>query len=89
MVMARIAAALLATVVFVAFALSNTHHVELSFVVGRPIEIRLIFLLGITFGAGVISTLFFLLFQDASRRAHHKKVRLQLTHADFHRRGPQ
>jgi uncharacterized integral membrane protein len=85
MAMGRIALAFLATVLFVSFALSNTHHVELSFVVGRPVEIRLIFLLAISFGSGVIASLFYQLWLDANRRAHQRKARLQLRRAEFGR----
>lgn len=38
--------------VLVMFAWSNTHHVEVGLVLGRPVHVRLIFLLLTTFLAG-------------------------------------
>lgn len=85
--MGRIALAILITVSFVAFSLSNTHHVELSFVVGRPVEIRLIFLMALSFATGVVGTLFYQLFAEAKRRAQHRKIKLQLKKAQSEREG--
>jgi uncharacterized integral membrane protein len=83
--MARIVMTIVATAIFVAFSLSNTQHVEVSFVVGRPIEVRLIFLLLITFGSGIVATVFHRLLTDASRRAQHRRIRLQLMRANQQR----
>lgn len=56
--MPRLVIAILATVLVVAFAMANTHRVELSLVFGRPAEIRLIFLIGTTYIAGVLTGTF-------------------------------
>ncbi|MBI5538299.1 MAG: DUF1049 domain-containing protein [Deltaproteobacteria bacterium] len=53
--MARLIMAILATVALVAFSMANTHQVELSLVFGRPTEIRLISLMGATFGTGLLT----------------------------------
>lgn len=57
--MAQLVVAVLSTVALVLFAMANTHDVELSYVVGSPIRIRLIFLLAVAFLSGVVSTLFY------------------------------
>lgn len=57
--MAQLIVAVGLTMAVVVFAMSNTHHVALGWVVGEPIQIRLIFLLGIAFVAGSVSTLFY------------------------------
>ncbi len=54
--MFRLFAAILATVSAVVFIMANTHHVRISFVVGSPVQIRLIFLLMITFVAGAVAS---------------------------------
>ena len=56
--MPRLVLAISATVLLVAFAMANTHHVELSLVFGRPAEVRLIFLIGTTYVAGVLTGTF-------------------------------
>ena len=79
--MGRLMLAIVAMVVFVAFSLSNTHHVELSFVLGKPVHIRLIFLLAIAFVAGTVSTLFYQMLLENSRRAQLRKTHLRLRKA--------
>jgi uncharacterized integral membrane protein len=54
--MFRLILAIVATVSAVVFVMANTHRVELSFVVGSPVRVRLIFLLMLTFLAGLITT---------------------------------
>jgi uncharacterized integral membrane protein len=50
--MLQLLVAVMLTVTAVMFAMANTHHIELNFVVGDPVEVRLIFLLLATFMAG-------------------------------------
>lgn len=75
--MARIVLTILATVAFVAFALSNTERVEVSFVIGEPIETRLIFLLVTSFACGALSASFYQMIQETKRRAELRKLRLE------------
>lgn len=53
--MFRLIAAIVLTVSAVVFVMANTHHVELSFVVGSPVRVRMIFLLMVTFIAGLVT----------------------------------
>ncbi len=43
--MVKLVLAVLLTIVIVVFSISNSHHVDLSFALGDPIQVRLIFLL--------------------------------------------
>jgi len=54
--MARLIAVVLITVVIVVFAMANMHHIELSLVVGKPAQVRLIFLLGSAYLAGMVTS---------------------------------
>jgi len=64
----RLTLAVILTVLFVGFSLANAHHVEMSLVFGKPIEIRLIFLLGSTFALGAMSALIWTLVRNVKRR---------------------
>jgi uncharacterized integral membrane protein len=70
--MVRLLFAILATIGLVVFVMVNTHHVSLSFIVGPPIQIRMIFLLVCTFTVGALTTLFLMmgLRLRAKRRTH-------------------
>ena len=57
--MAQLIVAVGLTVCVVIFSMSNTHHVDLGWVVGEPIRIRLIFLLVLSFVGGGLSTVFY------------------------------
>ena len=57
--MIRSVLAVALTITAVAFSLSNTHHVPLSFVLGEAVQIRMIFLLLSAFIAGVVTTLLY------------------------------
>ena len=70
--MARLTLTVLITVVIVIFSLANSHHVQLSFVVGKPIEIRLVFLLNCAFFMGMIVPVFHQLIQRVKRE---KKIK--------------
>ena len=61
--MIRLILAVLATIVIVVFAISNSHHVDLSLAVGKPVEIRLIFLLLSAFIVGMAVSVFYRLFR--------------------------
>jgi uncharacterized integral membrane protein len=78
--MVRLLFAALATIAFVAFALSNTHRVQFSFVVGAT-EVRLIFLLLVSFAGGVMTILLHSAVKEARHRALTKKMRATITHA--------
>jgi uncharacterized integral membrane protein len=52
--MIRLAVAVSLTFLLVAFAMSNTHQVVLSFVIGRPVQVRLIFLMMSSFLGGML-----------------------------------
>jgi uncharacterized integral membrane protein len=73
--MARLIIAILATILLVAFAMANTHHVELSLVFGKPTEIRAITLLGAAYGAGVLTAVIGDMVLRL-KRAEGRKVRL-------------
>ncbi|MBI4704538.1 MAG: DUF1049 domain-containing protein [Deltaproteobacteria bacterium] len=53
--MVRLVLIVVATAAVVAFAVANSHHIELSLVLGKPAQIRLIFVLGTTFLAGLVT----------------------------------
>jgi uncharacterized integral membrane protein len=50
--MIRLIVAVLVTILLVAFAVANTHNVELSLVFGKPTEIRLITLMVAIYALG-------------------------------------
>jgi uncharacterized integral membrane protein len=52
--MVRLILAVILTILVVLFAMSNTHPVMLSFVVGPPVKVRLIFLLMSAFLVGML-----------------------------------
>ena len=56
--MSKLALAVLVTIGIVAFSIANSTHVQLSFVVGRPVQIRLIFLLICAFFVGMAVPVF-------------------------------
>jgi uncharacterized integral membrane protein len=66
------------TVAFVAFAWSNTHRVALSFVTGET-EVRLIFLMLVSFAGGVLTILLNTALKDARHRALTRKIRAKTT----------
>ena len=55
--MKRLIFFIVATVVATSFAVANSHHVEISLIVGAPVRMRMIFLIVGAFTAGVVSTL--------------------------------
>ncbi len=57
--MIKLTLTVLATVMIVVFAISNSHHVDLSLAVGKPVEIRLIFLLLSAFIIGMTVPVFY------------------------------
>lgn len=56
--MLRLGLAVILTIVVMLFAMANTHHVDLSFVFGAPVKVRLIFLLGSMFFTGMLLSWF-------------------------------
>ena len=58
--------------VIVLFALSNVHHIQLHFITGNPFNVRLIYLVLLSYVLGVVSALYFFLMLRWSAR---KKAR--------------
>jgi uncharacterized integral membrane protein len=54
----QLALAILITIVVVVLSIANSHHVHLSFVIGAPVEVRLVFLLMCTFFMGMAAPIF-------------------------------
>jgi uncharacterized integral membrane protein len=77
--MVRLLLTILTTTALVAFGLSNTHRVLLSFVVGET-EVRLIFLLLVSFASGVVTILLHTALTDARHRALTRRMRATMTH---------
>jgi uncharacterized integral membrane protein len=73
--MARLIIAILATILVVAFAMANTHHVELSLVFGKPAEIRVITLLAAAYGSGILTGVIWGMVRRL-KQAETRKVRL-------------
>lgn len=70
----RLVSAVALTVVVVAFSMANGHHVELGYLVGGPVRIRLIFLLWIAFGAGFLLTTFYSMAVRARRERARRRA---------------
>jgi uncharacterized integral membrane protein len=66
--MSRLLLAAAATITLVLFAMANSHHVELSYIVGEPIRIRLIFLVACAYAAGMATSYFYQLVAQLGRR---------------------
>lgn len=80
--MFRLILAVVATISAVVFVMANTHEVELSFVIGAPVQVRLIFLLMLTFLAGLITSwLWGLISQVRWRRRVRNELRQERTAA--------
>ena len=73
--MMQLIAAVIATVAIVVFAMSNTHHVQLSLAFGAPLEIRLITLVGAAYLAGMVTSWIGNLARRATRQSHQKRVK--------------
>jgi uncharacterized integral membrane protein len=73
--MKRLIFFILATVIVTTFAVSNSHHVEMSLIFGAPVQMRMIFLLAGVFTAGVISTLGFQEWAAIKRRRKAEALR--------------
>lgn len=77
--MTRLVLTILATILVVAFAMVNTQHVELSFVFGAPVQVRLVFLLASSFVAGMVCVVFLQLLGTVRARARAKRERRDAT----------
>lgn len=64
----------LMTIAVVIFSITNSHHVELSFVIGAPVKIRLIFLLLSTFITGMTVPIYF---HMVERLKNNKKLKME------------
>jgi uncharacterized integral membrane protein len=76
----------LITLVVVIFAMSNMHIVSISFFVGPPVEVRLIFLLMCSFAMGVLLTLFYLMLKKIMinrRRIQQRSQQQQMKHLEI------
>jgi uncharacterized integral membrane protein len=69
--MVQLIVAMLMTISVVAFAMANSHHVEMGAVLGEPIRIRLFFLMSIFYVAGALTAFFYQLLARVSRRSRH------------------
>lgn len=67
--MLQLIVAVVLTVAVVLFGMANSHHVELSYVMGEPIRIRMIFLLAIAFLTGAVTTYLYQMATRVSRRS--------------------
>ena len=65
--MVQLALTILITIVVVVFSVANSHHVQLSFVIGAPAEVRLVFLLMCAFFMGMVAPIFNRLIQRLRR----------------------
>lgn len=70
--------AILVTIIVVMFGMANTHHVELNFVLGDPVEIRLVFLLAATYVAGGATAYLYVLFSRVARGIRRRRERMLL-----------
>lgn len=73
--MIRLILAVIFTVVLVAFSMANAHHIELSVVFGKPIEIRLIFLLGSTYVLGTATGMLWSLARSLRKKKSTRMVK--------------
>lgn len=71
----RLVIATALTVLIVIFAMGNAHHVEMGLVFGKPLEIRLIFLLAIAYVAGVVTTAFFVAIRNVRQKVAAQALR--------------
>jgi uncharacterized integral membrane protein len=76
--MLQLLIAVVATIAIILFAMANNHHVELSYVIGEPIRIRMIFLLACVFVAGWATAYFYQLVSQMTRRR--RRVRAEYDH---------
>jgi len=77
--MLRLVVTVLATVLVVAFAMANTHHVELSFVLGAPVQVRLVFLLASSFVVGLLTAMFVQLVGSVRARSRARREKRDAT----------
>jgi uncharacterized integral membrane protein len=75
--MLRVILIIVATMGVVAFSLANTQRVGLSFVVGNT-EVRLIFLMMTSFGAGGFIAMLYQMVESAGRRAQRNRMRVAM-----------
>ncbi len=71
--MAQLILAVILTVTLVAFSMANTHQVELSCVFGAPLQVRLIVLLAVAYGTGVVTAWFQQMARNAARQARKRR----------------
>lgn len=76
--MLQLLLAAIGTIVIVLFAIANSHDVELSYIIGEPIRIRMIFLLASVFMAGWVTAYFYQVISQVSRRR--RRIRADYEH---------
>jgi len=74
--MLQLVLAVAVTIAIVLFGLANSHDVELSYIVGEPIRIRMIFLLFCVFFAGWVAAYFYQMIVQVNRRR--SRIRAEL-----------
>ena len=80
--MVRLLSAVGLTVVVVTFGMMNTHHVQLSAVLGEPLRIRMIFLLALVFLGGSLSTVFYQMARRTFVRGDLRRMRSRKSGTD-------
>jgi len=73
--MTRMLTVALVAVMAIIFAADNMHHVELGLIFGRPVNVRLFFLLLTSFLLGCLVTVFVNLYVAARSRRGDQKTR--------------
>jgi len=74
--MVRLVIAMIGTIALVTFAMMNTQDVQLSMLVGDPVQIRLISLMSATFLAGLGSSILYQMLGRANRRSRRRRRQL-------------
>jgi uncharacterized integral membrane protein len=78
--MLQLVLAIIATITAVLFAMANSHDVELSYIVGEPIRIRMVVLLAGVFVAGWVGATFYQMVAQVTRRR--RRVRAEFDPED-------
>ena len=78
--MAKLIAAVLVTVALVALAMANAHQTQLNYLVGEPITIRVVVLIGICYLAGALSVILARLTSDVKSRHRDRRERARHHH---------
>lgn len=75
--MAQLVMSVFLTILIVAFAMSNAHHVHINYGLGEPLQIRLISLLAVSFFSGVTFAWFWRMVTQVKRNSVERRLRIQ------------